>query len=123
MSSWLGIPALLGIIIVRMPLVVRALRGVGATPVVTTATTTDSAMMVVVAVVLVAVVAAPLSIADRRVSEVAVPTVHITVAVLLVDWAYVVAVVAVRFALGGGGHPNLTRVGSLHANRIVLYLS
>ena len=119
MSSWLGIPildipVLWRIVFVGVPLVVRALSVVGATSAITTtATTTASAMMVVVVVVV-----APPSIADRRVSVVAVPTVHNTVAVLLVDWAYVVAVVAVRFALGG--HPDLARVDSLHANRIVL---
>ena len=62
----------------------------------TTLTTTDSAMKVVVAVVDV-----------LRVSEGAVWTGHITVTELSEDWAHVLAVVAVRFALGG--HPCLSR--------------
>ena len=62
----------------------------------TTLTTTDSAMTVVVAVVGV-----------LRMKEGTVPTGHITVAVLSEDWAHVLAVVAVRFALGG--HPCLSR--------------
>ena len=78
MSSWLGIPilgipALLRIIFVGVPLVVRALSVVGATSAITTtATTTASAMMVAVVVV-------PPSIADRRMMVRAVSTGHITV--------------------------------------------
>ena len=121
MSSWLGIPTLSGIVIVRMSPVVRTLRVVDAAPGATTATNT-SVVVVVVVVVLVVVLLLEsrllLLIAESRVIEVAVPTVHIAVTVLRVDWAY-----DVRFALGGGRHPNLIRVGSLHANRIVLYLS
>ena len=58
----------------------------------TTLTTTDSAKKVVVAVVDV-----------LRVRVGAVWTGHITVTELSEDWAHVLAVVAVRFALGG--HP------------------
>ena len=117
MSSWLGIPTLSGIVIVRMSPVVRTLRVIGAAPVATTATYT-SVVVVVVVVVLLLESRLLLLIAESRVTEVAVPTVHIAVTVLRVDWAY-----GVRLALGGGRHPNLIRVGSLHANRIVLYLS